>query len=45
MLALAVVWRLTRFVVKLVLIGALIAVIASHLGGDTLHHAAAEQPR
>ena len=44
-LALAVMWRLTRFIVRLVLVGALIVVIASHLSGDTPHHAIAAPPR
>jgi hypothetical protein len=44
-LALAVVWRLTRFIVRLVLLGALIVVIASHLSGDTRHHPTATWPR
>lgn len=44
-LALAVVWRLTRFIVRLLLLGALTVVIASHLSGDTRHHATATSPR
>ena len=38
-LALAVTWRLTRFIVTLMLLGALIVVIAIHLSGADPHHA------
>jgi len=44
-LALAVMWRLTRFIVRLVLVGALIVVIASHLSGADPRHAAVTSPR
>jgi len=44
-LALAVMWRLTRLVVSLVLLGALITVVASHLSGANPHHATVTSPR
>jgi hypothetical protein len=44
-LALALVSRLVRFIVRLMLLGALIVVIASHLSGETRHHATATSPR
>jgi hypothetical protein len=44
-LLLAVVWRLARLAIKLLLLGALIALIAGHPGGATADHAAGAPPR